>query len=212
MACVQTGINAAGPVVRHKSWGLEKNYFSGLEFWPEEVRAIKSCDLYGLILEDNISIYCAPGKPWHNGSSLYVCYSSQRPFSKSYTWWLPFFGMWYLSMRHLSKWVSGRRQVTCPTNVQKGRNRTKEEKRKAAFFLPSGLGQTDRHNKMCGCHLAGVNRSDKLQYTSLVVLNCLHASDFTIPYADLLPQSFIERINATKTWPLWTFASRLPSW
>lgn len=112
---------------------------------------------------------------------------------------------------HLSKWGSGRREVTCPTNTQKGSNRS-SKKKNMLFFFSSGLGQTDRHNEMCGCHLAGVNHSGKLQYTYLVVLNCLHTSDLAAPYTDLLLQSFIERINVIQTWLLWTFASRLPAW
>lgn len=134
------------------------------------------------------------------------------PFQRAVPDWLPFLRMQYLSMRDTSANGSvGEGRLPAPQTSRRARTGLGRRKRKAAFFLPSGLGQTDRHNKMCGCHLAGVNRSDKLQYTSLVVLNCLHASDLTASYTDLLPQSFTERINVTKTWPLRTFASRLPA-
>lgn len=89
-----------------------------------------------------------------------------------------------------------------------GRKKNKQQH----FFFPSGFGQTDRHNEMCGCHLAGVNHSGKLRYTYLVVLNCLNTSDVATPYADLLLQSFMKRINVIHTWLLWPFASRLPAW
>lgn len=36
---------------------------------------------------------------------------------------------------HLSKWGSGRREVTCPTNTQKGSNRSSEKKTMLFFFL-----------------------------------------------------------------------------
>lgn len=61
MACVQTGINAAGRVVRQNSRGLGRNYFSGLE--SGEVRAMRSYDLCVPLLEANVPIYFAPEKP-----------------------------------------------------------------------------------------------------------------------------------------------------
>lgn len=135
------------------------------------------------------------------------------PFQRAVPDWLPFLGMQYLSTRDTSANGSvGEGRLPASQTPRRAVTGVARRKRKPAFFLPSGPEQTDRHNKMCGCHLAGVNRSDKLQYTSLVVLNCLHASDLTIPYTDLLPQSFTERINVTQTWPIWTFASRLPAW
>lgn len=135
------------------------------------------------------------------------------PFQRAVPDWLPFVGMQYLSTRDASANGSvGEGRLPASQTPRRAVTGVVRGKKTPDFFLSSGLGQTDRHNKMCGCHLAGVNRSDKLQYTSLVVLNCLHASDLTAPYTDLLPQSFTERIHVTQTWPLWTFASRLPAW